>query len=203
MLSILSDAALLSRTKCACPTIASTSTICILSVYLTTRMNPSTQSAPPWRSLNFVGIATAYSWGWGCNTHCWVFWQFLEKVDIVFPVGRGSWNWRMWLGGAQLKYNTANQETWPWKVLSTSAKCKMVWQLKLNDWAILNSHINHSRSSQKLPNSLNAKRCASLVLWEVLWGALQHFCSRRTEYKNIQKSMQWSSECYKTMPSSW
>ena len=47
-----------------------------------------------------------------------------------------------------------------------SAECKMVRKSELNNSAILNSHTNPSRISQKLPNRLNAKRCASQVLWE-------------------------------------
>jgi len=95
-----------SRTKCAGPTCAPTGTICILFVSLTTRMNLSTQSAQPWRSLNFVGITTAYSWGWGRNIHCWVVWHHLKKVDNAFPAGRRSWNWRIWFSGVQLRYST-------------------------------------------------------------------------------------------------
>ena len=84
-----------SRTKCAGPTIAPMGTICILFVCLTTRMNPSTESAQPWRSLYFVGITTTYSWALGRNTHCWVILHLLEMVDIAFPAGRRSWNWRI------------------------------------------------------------------------------------------------------------
>jgi len=120
MLSILSDAAWFSRTKCAGSTIAPTGTICILSVCLTTRMNPSTQLAQPCWSLYFVGITTTYSWGWWRNIHCWVCLHLLEKVDIDFPAGRHSWNWRIWFGGVQLKYNTWKEGTRPWKVLSRS-----------------------------------------------------------------------------------
>jgi len=104
-----------------CPTtISLTGTICILSVCLTTRINPSTQSAQPCGSLYFVGITTAYSWTWGRNIHCWDFLHRLEKVDMVFPAGRRSWNWRIWFGGVQLKYNTGKEGTRPWKVLSRS-----------------------------------------------------------------------------------
>jgi len=37
---------------------------------------------------------------------------------------------------------------------------------ELNDSVILNSHTDPSRSSQKLPNRLNAQWCASQILWE-------------------------------------
>ena len=110
MLSILSDAALFCRTKCAGPTIAPTGTRCILSVCLTTWMNPSTQSAQSWGSLYFVGITTAYSSDWGRNVHCWVFFHLLENVHIVFPAGMHSWNWWIWFSGVQLKYIQEEKE---------------------------------------------------------------------------------------------
>jgi len=109
-----------SHLKCAGPTIAPMGTICILFVCLTTRMNPLTQSSPPWRSCNFVEITTVYSWAWGRNTHGWVFLHLLENVDIALPAGRCSWNWRIWFCGVQLKYNTGKEGIRPWKVLSRS-----------------------------------------------------------------------------------
>jgi len=130
---MLPDAAF-SRTKCARPTIAPMGTICILFVCLTIRMNLPTESAQPWRSLNFVGITSAYSWAWGRDTHCWVIWHLLEKVDNAFPAGRRSWNWRIWFGGVQLKNNTGNERTRPWKVLSRSFSSLCVyWTHKLWD----------------------------------------------------------------------
>jgi len=97
MLSILSDSAF-SHTKCAGPTIALTGTICILSVRLTTQMNPSTRSAQLCRSLYYVRITSTYSWAWGCNIHWGVFVHLIEKFDIIFPAGRCSWKCRIWLG---------------------------------------------------------------------------------------------------------
>jgi len=130
-------------TKCAGPTIAPTGTICILFICLTTRMNPSTQSAPPWRSLNFVGITTAYSWAWGHITHCWVFLHLLENVNIALPAGRRSWNGRIWFGGVQLKYNTGKQGIRHWKVLSRSFSSlwiywtQMLWASGMTPWLAL------------------------------------------------------------------
>jgi len=109
-----------SSTKCADQTIASMGSICILFVCLTTQMNLSTQSAQPWRSLYFVGITTVYSWAWGHKTHCWVFLHLLEKVNNAFPGGRRSWNWRIWFGGVQLKYNTGKEWICSSKGLSRS-----------------------------------------------------------------------------------
>ena len=132
-----------SRTKCAGPTIAPMHTICILFVCLTTWTNLSTQSAQSWRALNFVGITTTYSWAWGRNTHCWVFMLLIEKVDNVFPAGRRSWNWGIWLGEVLLKYNTGKQEIQPWKVLSRSfsSLCiyctQMLWASGMNPWLAL------------------------------------------------------------------
>jgi len=139
---MLPDAAF-SRTKCAGPTIASTGTIYIWFVCLTTRMKPSTQSAKPWRSLYFVGITTAYSAAWGRNTNRWVVWHLLEKVDNAFPAGRRSWNWRIWFGGVQLKYNAAKKGILPWKVLSWSfsSLCvyltQMLWASGMIPWLAL------------------------------------------------------------------
>lgn len=45
-----------------------------------------------------------------------------------------------------------------------SAKCKMVRKSELNDSAIPNSLTDPSESLQKLPNRLNARQSASLVL---------------------------------------
>jgi len=137
------SAAAFSRTKCAGPTIAPTGTICILFVSLTTRMNLSTQSAQPWRSLNFVGITTAYSWTWGPNTHCWVILHWVEKVNVALWAGRGSWNWRIWFGGVLLKYNTGKEGICPWKVWSRSfsSLCvyctQMLWASGMIPWLAL------------------------------------------------------------------
>jgi len=109
-----------SCTKCACPTITPMGTICILLVCLTTRINPSTQSAQLWSSFYFVGITTAYSWAWGHNIHCCVFWHLLEKVNNASQAGRGAWNWRIWFSGAQLEYTTGEEGIRPLKVLSRS-----------------------------------------------------------------------------------
>jgi len=86
-----------SCTICTGWTIAPTGPIYILFVYLTTRMNPLTQSDQPWRSLYFVGITTTYSWAWGHNSHCWVFLHLLVKDNNAYPAGRCSWNWRIWV----------------------------------------------------------------------------------------------------------
>jgi len=121
-------------TKCAGWSIASTDTICIWFVCLTTWMNPSTQTAQPWRSLYFVEITTAYYWAWGHNTHCWVFLHLLEKVDIVFLAARYSWNWRIWFGVVQLKYIEGTQGVRPWKVLSKSF-CSLCIYCTQMSWA--------------------------------------------------------------------
>jgi len=131
MLSILSDASLFSHTKCAGPTIAPTGTICILSACLWTQMNPSTQSAQQCGSWYFVGITIAYSYGWGHNTHYWLFMHLLETVDIVVLEGRCSGNWRIWFGGVLLRYNTEEEGTQPWKELSMSLS--IYWTQKFWD----------------------------------------------------------------------
>jgi len=139
MLSILSDAAF-SRTKCASSTIALTGKISILSICLATRMNLSTQSAQPCGSLYIVGITTAYSWAWGCNIHFWVCLHLLGKIDIVFPGGMHSWNWRILFGGVQLEYYTEREETPPWKVLSRSLSVywtQMLWDSGRIPWLAL------------------------------------------------------------------
>jgi len=41
------------------------------------------------------------------------------------------------------------------------------------------------------------------MLWEGLSGAPQNFWSSGTEFKNMLKSMQSSSECYNNMPLGW
>jgi len=131
------------HTKCGLPTIAPMGTICIVFVCLTTRMNPSTKSAQSWRSLNFVGITTTYSWGWGRNTHCWVFLHLSENVDIGLLAGRRSWNWSIWSSGVQLKYNTGKEGIRPWKVLSRSfsSLCiywtQMLWASGMTPWLAL------------------------------------------------------------------
>jgi len=136
-------AAAISRTKCAGTTIAATGAICILFVCLTIRINPSTPSAQPWECLNFVGITTTYSWAWGCNTHCWVFLRLLENVDIAVPAGRLFWNWMIWFGGVQLKYNTGKEGIYPWKVISRSfsSLCvywtQMLWASGMTTWLAL------------------------------------------------------------------
>jgi len=137
MLSILSDAALISHTKCAGRTIAPIGTICNVSVSLTTRMNPSTQAAQPWSSLYFVVITTAYSCSWEHNIHCWVFFHLLERFNNMFPMGRRSWNWRIWFGGVRLKYNTGKKGTRPMKVLSKSLSIywtQMLWNSGMIPW---------------------------------------------------------------------
>ena len=142
MLSMPPDAAF-SRTNWAGPTIAPTGTICILFVFLTTWMDQPTQSAQPWRYLYFVGITTAYSWAWECNTHCWVVWHLFKKVDNTFPAGQRSWNWRIWLGGVQLNYNAGKEGTHPWKVLSRSFSLlcgywtQMLWASGMIPWLAL------------------------------------------------------------------
>jgi len=118
-----------SCTKCVGPTIARTDTICIVWGSLTTLMNLSTQSAQQCKCLQFVEITTAYSWTWGCNTQCWVLFYLSEKVDIILLAGRHSWNWRIWFSEVQLKYNTRNEGTQPWKVLlrSVSVYLTQMW----------------------------------------------------------------------------
>jgi len=34
------------------------------------------------------GIATAYSWAWGCNINCWLFLEPFKEVSTVYP---SSW----------------------------------------------------------------------------------------------------------------
>jgi len=119
MISSLFNAAF-SHTQYAGPTIAPKSTVCILSVYLTTWMNLSTQSAKLCRTLDFVGITNAYYWVWGRNIHCSVSLHCLEKIERVFPAGRCSWKWRIWFCGVQLKYDTGKKASQRWKVLSMS-----------------------------------------------------------------------------------
>jgi len=100
-------------------------------------MNQSTQSAQPCGCLYIVGITTAYSWTWWCNIHCWDFLHHLEKVNMVFPAGRRSWNWRIWFGGVQLKYNTGNEGTRPLKVVSRSQSIywtQMLWDSGMTPW---------------------------------------------------------------------
>jgi len=139
---MLPDAAF-SRTNCAGRTIAPMGSICILFVCLTTPMSWSTQSAQPWRSLNFVAITTAYSWGWGHSTHRWVCLHLLEKVDFDLPAGRPSWIWRILFGGVQIKYNTGKEAIRPWKVLSRSfsSLCiywtQMLWASGMIPWLAL------------------------------------------------------------------
>jgi len=129
--------------KCAGPTIALMGTICILFVCLTTRMNPSTHSVQPWSTLYLVRITTPYAWAWGRNTRCWVFMHLIERVDNAFPTGRKSFNWRIWFGGVQLKYNTWTQGMRPWKVLprSFSSLClswtQMLWASGMIPWLAL------------------------------------------------------------------
>ena len=128
------------RTKCAGPTLARTGTRCILFVCLTTQMNPSTQSAQPWRSLNFVGITTAYYWSWGRNTHCWVSFHLVENVHTALPAGRRSWHWRIWFGGVQLKNITGKQGIPRREVLSRSfsslcvCRTQMLWSSGIIPW---------------------------------------------------------------------
>jgi len=139
---MLPDAAF-SPTTCAGPTTAPTDTTWSVFVCLTTRMNPSTELAQPWRSLYYVGITTAYSWAWWRNTHRCVFCHLLAKDDNAFPAGRHSWNWRIRLGWVQLKYNTGTEEIRPWKVLlrSFSSLCvywtQMSWASGMIRWLAL------------------------------------------------------------------
>jgi len=124
-------------TNCAGPTIALMGTICILFFCFTSQLNPSALSAQPWRSLNFNGIATAYSGTWGCITHCWVFFHYLQKVDIAYPAARRPWYCRIWFGRVQLKYDTRKEGILHWKVLlrSFSSLCiywtQMLWALDM------------------------------------------------------------------------
>jgi len=149
MLSILSDATF-SRTKCAGPTIAPTGTICIWSVCLTPRMNPSIQSAQPCGSLYFVGITTAYSAAWGRNINCWVQLHLVEKMDIIFPTDRNSTNWRIWFSAVQSKYTKGKEGTWPWKVLSRPFSIdwtQMLWDPDMIPWlALLYSTLQSSQT---------------------------------------------------------
>jgi len=121
-------------TKCASPSIAPMGTLCIIFICLTTWMNPSTQSAQPWRSLNFVGISTLYSWAWAQDTHRWVFLHLLQMVDIAFPAGKRSSNWRIWFGGVPLTNNTRKEGISPWKVLSRSFSSLFVYWTQMS-WA--------------------------------------------------------------------
>jgi len=116
-------------------------------------MNPSTQSAQPWRSLNFVGITAAYSWAWGHNTHCWVLLHLLENIDIALPAGRRSWHWMIWYGGVQLKYNTGKDGIRPWKVLSRSSSSLCVYWTQLLSASRMISVSNRSRWHASGPGS--------------------------------------------------
>jgi len=185
------DAAL-SHTKCTGPTIAPTGTICILFVCLTTQMNPSIQSAQPWKSLNFVGITTAYSWAWGCNTHCWVLLHLLEKANIAFPAGRRSWNRRIWFGGVQLKNNTGKDGIRPWKVLlrSFSSLCvywtQMLWASGMIPWLALGFSTLQS----------SPRRSTEVGLWNGWWlynspfWSLMNILSMRTFWSYLSTSPQ-------------
>ena len=124
-----------SHTKCSGPTIAQTGTIWILFVCLTTQINPSTVSAQPWRSLCSVEITNVYSQSCGHNIDCWVLLQLFEKVNIIVPAGKCSWNWTIQFGRVQQKYNIGTKVTLPWKVLSRSHSvcCTQM----LSDWGII------------------------------------------------------------------
>jgi len=104
---------------------------------------PLTYSAQPWKSLQFVGITTVYSWAWGRNTQCRVFLHLLERFDNAFLAGRHSWDGGIWFGGVQGKYNTEREGTCPWKVLPRlfSSLCifwpQMFWSSGMIPWLAL------------------------------------------------------------------
>jgi len=107
-----------------------------------------------------------------------------------------------WRTGSQWNQSQMSRCFPDWRS-SASEKCKMVRKSSLNNSAILNRHNHTSMSSQKLPNRLNSKHCASQVLWKVLSGAPQRFWSSGTEYRKILQSTKLSSECYNMMALSW
>jgi hypothetical protein len=148
MLSILSDATF-SRTRCGGPIVAATGTQCILSVSLTTEMNPSTQSAQPCRPLYCVGITTASGSAWGRNIYWTVFSHLLDQVSTVFPPGRRSCNSGIRFCGVQLQYITGNEGTRPWKVAwrSLSVYCTQM----LRDFDVIASLAFASCTSQSSP----------------------------------------------------
>lgn len=97
-----------------------TCTICIVSLSLTTQRKLLTQTAQPCRWVYFVDITTACSWCLECNIHCWVILLLSESVATVFLLAKPFWNWRVWLGGVQFKFNWGKERTQPWMVLSRS-----------------------------------------------------------------------------------
>jgi hypothetical protein len=136
MQSILSDTAF-SHTTCTSPTISPIGSFCIISLCLTTRINPSTQSAEICGSMYCVGIAAAYSWIWRCNIHCYVFVNLWEMVNIGILAGISSRNWRIWSRWVQLKYNAGKEQTRPRKVFLRS-RC-VYWTHMLWDSVTIHS----------------------------------------------------------------
>ena len=131
----------------------------------TTRINPSTQSGQPCNCWYIVGITTVYPWAWGRNTPHWVLLHLLEKVDKAFLAGKRSWNWKIWFGGVQLKYNTGKEGIHPWKVLSRSFSSLCVywtlllWASSMIPWLAL--------VYSTLPSSL--RRSTEVGLWNDWW----------------------------------
>jgi len=137
MLPLLPNLAF-SHTKCTGQTIAQTDTMCLILVFLTIRMNSSTQSPQPWRCMYFVGINITHSWPWGHNTHCWVFFNLVEKVNNGFPAGRSSWIRRTWFCEVQLKYTRGIDGVHPCQVLSRSFSSLCIyWTQMLWAWGMI------------------------------------------------------------------
>jgi hypothetical protein len=65
--------------------------------------------------------------------------HLLEKVNIIFPAGCGSWIWRIWCVGVQLKYMTGRDSTQPWMVWSRSMSVNWtltLWDLDMIPWLV-------------------------------------------------------------------
>jgi len=131
-----------SHTICVDPIRTPMGTIWIVFVCLTTRMNPSTQSAQSCGSLYLVLITTVYSWPCEHNTHRWVRLHLVAKVDIAFPAGRHCSNWRIWFSEVPLKWNAGKEGIRPWKGLSRSFsslcvyRTQMLWASEMIHWLV-------------------------------------------------------------------
>jgi hypothetical protein len=114
-----------------------------------------------------------------------------------------------WFGKTNLDYNLNMNSSildalhFVLVVGNTSAKCKIVQKLWLNDTAILNSHTNPSRNFQKLLEAPKQAECKMMCFSDALRvysDASKRFWSSSTQYKNILKRMKSFSECDKIMP---
>ena len=135
-------------------------------------MNQSKTSAQPCGSLYFVGITTTYPWASGCNMHCGVFLRILEKVNIVLPVGRCSWNWRIWFGSVQLRYSTGNDGTPPSKMLLSSVSLywtHMLWDSGMIPWlALVYSILQSSPRHSTAKGQWNGLRYYNSPFWSLI-----------------------------------